>query len=169
MVLRLLKQAGQALIAPEKMFRNTQQRTIESMVNDYLKLVLTMGIITAILAALWSLGRSAYYDLFLHIDVHYLRLLNYLVGKTFSIAFGYLIAGTFGLFFISIVLNTFLRMKYVQLLKILFIAVTPLLLLIWIPDAIVGTALWSAVLLVIGIKETSKLHAVKKTSIQQRD
>ena len=96
-------------------------------------------------------------------------MLNYLGGKVFGVIFGYLMIGTFGMFLISIILNPFFKMKYTRLLKILFIAVTPIILLGWVPQAAAGIILWTIMLFILGIKDAGTTMKVKKTSLQQRD
>lgn len=164
-----LKHGFTTLLRPHKTYDHIDKLTLELMVKHYLQLIIFMGVTAGILTLLWSLGKAAYYDQFLGATVHYGRMLNYLTGKVFGVMFGYLMVGTFGMFLISIILNPFFKMKYTRLLKILFVAVTPIIILGWIPGSAVGVLLWALILFILGIKDAGTTKKVKKTSLQQRD
>ena len=163
------KHAWKALIDPAQAYTDMQTRTLETMVRDYLRVVIIMGVFAGILTLLWNLGRTGYYDFFLDVDVQYARMINYLSGRVFATMFGYLIAGTFGLFFISLLLNATLPIKYAQIFKLLFIAASPLLLTGWIPGAVIGALIWSIFLFIYGYRTAGKSKQISKHSIQQRD
>lgn len=164
-----LKHGFNTLLRPHKTYNNIDKLTLEKMVKHYLQLIIFMGITAGILTLIWSLGKATYYDTFLGATVNYGRMLNYLTGKVFGVMFGYLMVGTFGLFLISIILNPFFRMKYTRLLKILFVAVTPIIILGWIPQAATGVVIWSLILFILGVRDAGTAQKVKKTSLQQRD
>lgn len=168
-MLTLIKQRLLFLENPVQEFKQLHKRPLEQMVADYLKLLLFTGILAGLLTLLFSFGKSAYYDIFLHIDVQYARMFNYLIGRAFSIAFFFIFAGSFFLFFLSIILIIFLRIKYATLFKILFLALTPLLLFSWIPYMPPALFLWSIFLFIIGLRHAHDKKKIKKDSIQQRD
>lgn len=157
------------LVRPHQAYQRIDKTTLEEQVKLYLQLLIAMGIIAGVLTLLWNLGKAAYYDTMLGATVNYARMLNYLSGRVFGVMFGYLMVGTFGLFLLSIILNPFFKMKYTRLLQLLFIAITPIIMLAWVPQAATGVALWSLVIFIMGVKDAGSIEKVKKTSLQQRD
>jgi len=108
-------------------------------------------------------------DLFLNIDINYWRMINYAFGVGASIIFFYIFAGTFLIFFISIILKPFFRkMKYVDLLRLLFYSSTPILLFAWLQFNALPLVIWSIFLFITGIKSYKSI-TIKKHSIQRRD
>ena len=157
------------LFRPHKTYEELDNLTLEKMVKYYLQLLIIMGITAGILTFLWNLGRAVYYEQVLDATINYARMLNYLAGRVFSVMFGYLMVGTFGMFLLSIIINPFLKMKYTRILKILFTAATPIIMLVWIPGAATGIILWAVILFILGVKDAGKTRHVKKTSLHQRD
>ena len=72
------------LINPEKEYAKRQKESPETAVADYFKLLILVGLVGAIFNFLFGILRAAYYDIFLRVDVKYLRLVNYLGGISFS-------------------------------------------------------------------------------------
>ncbi len=170
MVINAIRQGIQVLLYPGKEFRNLNERTFESVLGDYLKLLITAGILSGIFSFLISLVKAAYFDIFMTIDIQYWRMMNYSLGRTTSTIFFYLFAGTFIFFFLSVALFPFFRnMKYVNLLRIMFYSLTPFLLFSWVPILVPSLALWSIFLFIVGVKNYRKEARIKKDSIQQRD
>ena len=97
-------------------------------------------------------------------------MFNYSLGITTALIFFYLFAGTFILFIVSLITGAFVRsVKYVDLLKIFFYALSPLLLFGWIPFLPQAHIIWSLFLFVIGVKVMKKHAKIRKTSIEHRD
>ncbi len=154
---------------PAASFRQLDKRTFEEVLGDYLKLLLTLAIATALFSLLISVVKALYFSLVLVVDVQWWRMLNYAMGRATSLFFFTLFAGTFGVFFFSLIVAPFLRAKYTRVLAIIFTALTPLLLFGWLYMFAPALILWSLILLVIGARVQRRARKVKRTSIQQRD
>ncbi|MCH8067418.1 MAG: YIP1 family protein [Nanoarchaeota archaeon] len=169
MVFNIIKRSLRILSSPKKEFEDLNKRTFESVVGDYTTLLVTVAILAGLLSLIYSVARAVYFDMFLDISIQYVRMINYSIGRSTSLLFFYLFAGTFLLFFLSMVLRPFLkRMKYTSLLKILFYSLTPLLLFSWFLFNPLPLGIWSLFLLITGIK-TYKIEHIKKNSIKKRD
>ena len=141
-----LSQSGNA-------YKNLEKRTLEDVLEQYVKLLLLSGFLAAAVTFLFGMGRAIYLDLIRQVSVEYLRALNY----TFSIGAGtfffYLFIGTFGTGLASLLLSPFFRVKYTRLLQILCLALMPVLLFGWIaPTVALGLFLWSLYLFVLGVQ-----------------
>ncbi|MBR9690663.1 hypothetical protein GOV08_03180 [Candidatus Woesearchaeota archaeon] len=154
---------------PEKAFLDIDKNTLEELVKYYLTLLLVSGFLAGFANFVYSISKAVNFNIFLNVDVNYWRLLNYSFGKAMGIILLYLFIGTFIMFFISIILNIFLKMKYAQLLKLMFYSMTPLLLLGWIYPSILPLIIWSVILFVIGCKLKKTAPKLKKSSIKNRD
>jgi len=164
-----VKERLRLLIRPETTYRQTYaKKTLEEVVNEYLRLLITAGVVAALLSLVISVIRAAYYDVFLNATIKYWNLLNYQVGLSTGILFFYIFTGTFILFIISLIMNAFTRMKYSQLIKTLLIAVTPLILFGWLPVSRIPLIIWSAFLFTMLVREEKK-RKIRRTSIEQRD
>ena len=169
MVFNIIKRALRILSSPKKEFEDLNKRTFESVVGDYAILLVTVAILAGLSSLIYSIARALYLDMSLDISIQYVRMINYSIGRSMSLLFFYLFAGTFLLFFLSMVLRPFLkRMKYISLLKILFYSLTPLLLFSWFLSNPLPLVIWSLFLLITGIK-TYKSEHIKKNSIKKRD
>ena len=169
MIKKHIKLGIAILSNPEKGFQETEKFTFEETVNYYVRLLVALSIIAGVFNLLYSLIKAAYFDLFLKVDINYLRMINYLIGRSTSIIFFYFFAGTFLLFIFSIVIMIFLpRVKYVDLLKILLYSTTPLLFFSWISYSLIPLIAWSLILFVNGIKTKRKFH-IKNDSISHRE
>lgn len=154
---------------PEKGFRETGKSTFEETVSYYAWLLVAVSITAGVFNFLYSLAKAAYFDLFFEVDINYWRMVNYLTGRSTSITFFYIFAGTFLLFIISIILISFLpSLKYVNLLKILFYSATPLLFFGWIPYSAIPLVAWSLFLFLNGVKASKNIH-INKNSINYRE
>jgi hypothetical protein len=148
-VSQIVKKGFAFLANTDKELAGLEKRSLEEVLEQYIKLLLLSGLVAAITGVLWTLGSALFYHLFRNVTVEYLRLLNYslsLAGGTF---FFYLFIGTFGLGALSLLLRPFVRKKYTELVKLLAAATTPVLLLGWVSPQI-GAALliWSLFILV---------------------
>ena len=101
---------------PKLAFQELEKKTLESVVGYYLRMLLLVAIAAGIFNFLFSIIRAFYLDIFVTIDIQYLRMINYSLSRSFSNMFFYLFAGTFILFFISIFARIFIRrLKYTEL------------------------------------------------------
>lgn len=163
-----IKQAISILKNPEKEFRDLGRRHLESLVVDYMRLLIAVAIAAGLFNFFFSLSKSAYLDIFANIDVQYLRMLNYSMGRSVSIAFFYVFSGTFLLFILSVILKPFFRrIKYTNFLGIIFYSMSPLLLFGWISSSQIPLGIWSVFLFAVGVKSSKNLP-LRKNSIQQR-
>jgi hypothetical protein len=164
-----IKRAFGILSKPKKEFENINKRTFESVLADYMILLVAVAVLAGLSSLIYSIVRVLYLDMTLDISVQYLRMINYSVGRSVSLLFFYLFGGTFLLFFLSTILRFLLRkIKYISLLKILFYSLTPFLLFSWFLPTPLPLGVWSIFLLITGIK-THKNEHIKKNSIKKRD
>lgn len=154
---------------PVEAFKRLEKQTFEAVLEDYLKLLLTVAFATAVFSLFISVLKAAYFSLALVVDVQWWRMFNYAMGRATSLFFLYLFLGTFGLFLVSIPIAPFLRAKYTRVLSVLFLALTPLLLFGWLYMFAPALGIWSVILLFIGARIQRRARKVKRTSIQQRD
>jgi len=163
-----VKKTVSILSNPEKEFHNLENKSLESVVGYYMRMLLLVAITAGIFGFLFSLFKAAYLDIFVTIDIQYLRMINYSLSRSASYIFFYLFAGTFLLFFLSVLMNILIRkLKYTDLLKIIMYSTAPLLFFGWIPALALPFIVWSLFLLIIGIK-TYKTKSIKKDSINNR-
>ncbi|MFH1408870.1 MAG: hypothetical protein ABIH34_03110 [Nanoarchaeota archaeon] len=166
---RLIRKGITILANPEMGFQHLQHETLEQAMSDYLKMLLMVGGAAGVMNLLFRVGRALYLDMFLSTDIEYGRMLNYSLSQASALFFFFVFAGTFLFFFLSIILKMFFRkLGYPLFLKLMFFSAAPLLLFGWIPLMPFPLFIWSAFLLVVGAR-TSTRHHIKKTSIEQRD
>ena len=169
MIKKHIKLGIAILSNPEKGFQETEKFPFEETVNYYVWLLVALSITSGVFNLLYSIIKAAYFDLFFEVDINYLRMMNYLIGRSTSIIFFYIFAGTFLLFIISIAIMIFLpRVKYIDLLKILLYSATPLLFFSWIPYSPIPLIAWSLFLFLNGVKSKEKFQ-IKKDSIKYRE
>ncbi len=169
MVTGPIKKGISILSSPREEFENLNSRTFESVAWDYAVLLLAAAIIAGAFSLVYAIARAFYLGLTLNITIQYLRMINYSIGRSTSIIFFYLFAGTFLLFFLSMALKPFFRrIAYISLLKILLYSMIPLLFFSWFLPNPLPLGIWSLFLLATGIKSHKPLE-VKKDSIQKRD
>ena len=148
-----INQAIRILKNPEKEFGELSRRPLESLVGDYMRLLIAVSIAAGLFNFLFSFSKSAYLDLFANIDVQYLRMLNYSIGRSVSIIFFYVFSGTFLLFVFSAILKPFFRrIKYTNFLGLILYSMSPLLLFGWIASSQIPLGIWSLFLFAAGIK-----------------
>lgn len=165
-----IKRAWRLLAEPGVSFRDMQKRPFESVVSDYLILLVSVAILAGVTALIFGVLKAVYYDLFFTIDIQYWRMFNYAMGRTTSLGFFFIFAGTFLLFFISVILKPFFRrIKFTRFLGVMFFSMSPVLLFGWIPVMPYALFIWALFLFIIGIGELKAAGSVRKDSIQQRD
>jgi hypothetical protein len=167
-----VKRAIKILANPDVEFKKLSTRTFEDILSDYLWLLLGVAMLAASASFIFFLGKAFYLEKFALIDVDYVRMLNYSVGRSTSLAFLYVFIGTFGLFFLSLLLRIFVKIKYTTMLSIIFYSMSPILLFGWIPIANFALGIWSLFLFIIGVriksqKSSQRIH--DSGSIQQRE
>jgi hypothetical protein len=159
-----------ALTNPKNEFSHLHKLKFETALSDYLKVLLLIGILTAVFNFVYYVLRSIYYNLFYSVEIAYLRMFNYSSGQSIGTVFFYLFAGTFFVFVISIILHPFFRkIRYTDFLKLIFFALSPLLLFSWINIAIPGLLIWSIILFIVGIRTALSAQHSKKGTIEERD
>lgn len=168
MILKPIKNALKILNNPETEFSQIHKRKFEDILSDYLILLVVLSITAGLVSFIFYLVKAFYLDIFLTVDVNYMRMLNYSLGRTTSLMFFYMFAGTFLVFIISLMLRLFVHVKYVQLFSIMFYSLTPFLLFAWIPILGYSLFIWTVFLFFVGLKH-KKQFLVKKDSIKQRD
>ena len=169
MIIKHIKRGLNILLRPQKEFSEINNHSFETAAANYTLLLITVGIAAGVFNLLFSLIKAFFLDLFLNIDINYWRMINYAFGVGASIIFFYIFAGTFLIFFISIILKPFFRkMKYVDLLRLLFYSSTPILLFAWLQFNALPLVIWSIFLFITGIKSYKSI-TIKKHSIQRRD
>ncbi len=169
MIIKQIKRGFNILLNPNKEFKNISKIKFEEAVADYFKLLVSVAIVAGIANFIIALIKAAFLDITLNIDIQYLRMINYSIGRATSLVFFYIFAGTFILFFVSIILRIFIRkVKYVDLFRILFYSLMPLLLFGWLPFNQVPLLIWCSFLLAIALRQHRSVK-VKKGSINQRD
>lgn len=141
-------------------------RPFDPLLVEYLKLLITASLGAAILSMFLSITKAAYFDVFFQADVAYWRLLNYALGQATAIVFLMLFIGTFGMFALSLILQPFLKVKYMHLLQLLLVAAAPVVLFGWLYMLIPGLLLWALVLFVIGRRTSFR---EKKHTIMERE
>ncbi len=169
MITGQVKKGIRILSNPKEEFENLNSRSFESVVWDYAVLLLAAAIIAGAFSLIYALARAFYLDLSLNITIQYIRMINYSIGRSTSLIFLYLFAGTFLLFFLSMALKLFFRrIRYISLLKILIYSMTPLIFFSWFLPNPLPLGIWSLFLLAVGVKSHKPLE-IKKDSIQKRD
>lgn len=170
MILRYVKKGLRVLSNPKNGVSKLSKIPFENTLVDYLQLLLFFGIISAVANLVYSVVKALYLDLFTLVEVQYLRVINYSFGRSMSLLLFYLFAGTFIVFFISLMLKPFTKkIKYTLLLQLLFYSLTPILLFGWVYYFVPGLVIWSIYLLVLGIRQLKSQPKVSKSSINQRE
>lgn len=130
------------------------------MLEQYILLLLASGLLAAVVSLLYSMGQGAYYQIIDQVTVDYLKLLNYSLSIAAGTFFFYLFAGTFLLAVVGLVLRAFVKLRFIELVKILCVAITPVLLLGWLSQRLaIALLLWAIILLIMGVKGRQKTGA----------
>ena len=169
MIKEPIKKGLKILSTPREEFDKLNNKSLESVVADYMKLLVMVAIAAAAFNLIYALFRGIYLDIFMNADVQYWRMINYSMGRSVSTLFLYFFSGTFLLFFLSLILKIFLiRIKYTSMLKIMFYSLTPFLLFSWIFFNPLPLAIWSVFLFIMGVK-THRSEQIKNKSIDKRE
>ncbi len=164
-----IKKSLNLLLNPKREFEALNKRSFESVIADYMYLLIAAALLAGVFNFIFSLLQALYLDISVNISIQYFRMINYSIGKSTSLIFLYLFAGTFLLFFASLILKIFLRkIKYTSLLKISFYSLAPMLLFGWVLVNPLPLSVWSMFLLFTGIK-THKYAQIDKDSIERRE
>ncbi|MEK6949398.1 MAG: hypothetical protein AABX34_04200 [Nanoarchaeota archaeon] len=164
-----IKNGIRILFDPEKEFSLLNKRSLEPVVWDYAIVLAASAIMAGIFNLFFSIAKAFYFDLLVDISIQYPRMINYSIGRSTSIIFLYLFAGTFLLFFLSLLLRlVFRNMKYTSLLKILMYSGMPMLLFGWFLANPFPLAIWSIFLIYTGVKN-HKYMKIRKDSIEMRE
>jgi hypothetical protein len=170
MLKKSITQALRTLSNPNEEFHKLSQREFEIVLGEYLILLISLAVLSGIVSFIYYLIKAFYLQLLYTIDIQYVRMMNYSLGRSTSLMFFYLFLGTFIIFIISMVLLPFLRkIKYISILKLLFYSVSPFLLFGWIPIFSLPLLLWSIFLFIVGVKQSKMQISVSKDSINNRD
>ena len=164
-----IKQGIKILLNPEREFKLLNKRSLESVVLNYTAMLVAAALLAGIFNLAFSTLKALYFDLSANVNIEYLRMINYSVGRSTSMLFFYIFSGTFLLFFASLLLRPFFRkIKYTSLLKILLYSAIPLLLFGWFLSNPFPLAIWSIFLVYTGIKN-HKYIKIRKDSIEMRE
>jgi hypothetical protein len=168
-LIRSIKEGFRTCISPEKEFSSLNKLTLDSVVSDYIRLLIAAALAAGLFNLLFSTIKSIGYRLFLNMDIDYWRMLNYYVGRSISEVFAYLFVGTFGIFFLSLIIRSvYHRLNYVPLLKVMFRSLAPFLLFGWLMTNFLPFLVWSLFLLIVGIR-SYQTERMAKNSINTRD
>lgn len=166
----LIKERINILKNPQNEFKSLKEKTLESAVFDYIKVLFLLAIIAAILNFIISFVKVLYLTIFLTIDINYSRFLNYTIGQSLVLAYVYLILGTIGMLILSFLLHAFYtKIKYTELIKIISYSLTPVLILGWTPGLAMPLFIWSILLFVVGVNEYKEVKKYPKNTIDERD
>jgi len=140
---------------PEKEFKTLRKRTLEEVVEDYIKLLLLAGLATGIVLFIFNIAKAGFFDILRGVTVDYGRLANYSMSFFAGAFFLYLFAGTFLLFLLSMLIRIFVRkIKFTELIKIMCYSMTPVLFFGWVPISIVPALfVWAVFIFAVGIKK----------------
>jgi hypothetical protein len=157
--MQLVREAWRKLRDPREAVEQLSVHSLETMLAHHGKLVVLSGILSGLASIVWALLRAAYLDFGRHIEIEYLRLINYYSGIAFGTFLFYIFAGTFLLFLVTVLVRIFIRdIPYWTLVKIFCIAFIPLALFGWISKLFVpGLLVWFAYLAVSGIRVAREL------------
>ena len=169
-ITRAIKDRWSFLGNPEKGYKKLTKGTFERALGEYLSLLLIAGLLSGIVTIAYAAIRALYYDVLYRVEIDYWNMLNYAVGNANGILFFYFFAGTFLLFILSMILRSFIsRLKYVKLLELMFLSMSPYLLFGWIPILQPTLFVWSLVLLLIGIHVLDKEKTIPLDSVERRE
>lgn len=173
MFAKSLKKAWEIVTDPVVEFKKLNNLSFEKVLSEYLHMIITIGCIAGLFELIFNFFKAVYMDVFVHADIQYLRMFNYLFGKANSIFFFTLFFGTFIMFLISVILKQiFRKIRYTSLLKLLFYSLAPLLLFGWTYKLIPGLIVWTLILFYKGVKTNKSVRREryrKKNSIKQRE
>jgi hypothetical protein len=168
-IISLIKKNIEIIKEPKKEFSKLSKITFESVIGNFFIMLLCTAVVAGIVAFIVYIARAIYLDMALSADIDYIRMINYSFGRVVSIVFFYIFAGVFILAMVSWLLKIFVKIRYTELLKIIFYSLSPILLFSWIPLSPYPLFIWTIVLFSIGVSTHKTGKKVKKSSIEQRD
>lgn len=165
-----IKTAVNVLKNPEKEFSSLHTKKLENVIFDYFQLLIVLVVVVATVNLLISFIRALYLDIFLAVEIDYLRFLNFVLSQSSAIAIIYLVSATFLIFFLLIILKIFFRrIKYTELLKRMAYSLSPILLFGWTPKIALALLVWCAFLFFVGVKYHQGDIKIDRRSIEQRE
>ncbi|MBS3158003.1 hypothetical protein J4206_01820 [Candidatus Woesearchaeota archaeon] len=167
----LKKQVNRCILIlydPKQSFHELEKESLEEVTSYYMQMLLFAGAATGLFNLMFLLSKTLYLDFIVDIDVRYSIVFNYLVGRATSLVFFYIFGGTILLFFLSMIIRIFIRLRYAELLKLLMYSIAPLLLFGWIVGFQAIAVIWCIFLFVIGLK-TYTVKSIKKDTISNRN
>lgn len=168
--MKLIKKKLKILIDPKKEFSKLHKYSFEAVLTDYLRMLILFGAFASGANFLLNFGKAIYLSIFTSIDIQYLRMINYLLGRATSIFFLSLFIGTVIVFLLSLLIKPLFKgLKYTQFLQILMYSLTPILFFGWILPFVFGLMIWAGFLAYVGYHSSKEGFKVKKGSIQQRE
>lgn len=146
------KRGWTILANTDRAFEELPGRSLEEVIEEYMKVLLVMGIVAGVFSLIAAFAEAAYLDVFRGVTVDYLRLANYSLSFAAGRFFVYLFGGTFGLGFVSLIVKLIVpRVPYKHVMAILLYSALPVLLLGWITSTLIpALLLWSLFLLIRG-------------------
>ncbi|HYD03055.1 MAG TPA: YIP1 family protein [Alphaproteobacteria bacterium] len=152
------------LASPKEEYAKMEKRTFESVLEDYIKLLLLSGLLASVASFVITIARAAYLNLFKNITVDYYKLANYSLGTSTNIFFLYLFCGTALVALITFFVKIFAgNLKYVKAVSVVLYALTPVLFFGWINGiASLTLLLWTIFLIYVGITTLKSLQPKKK-------
>ncbi len=160
----------EALREPRQAQLRALEEPIEDALGNHMRRVLTAGVAAGLFSLIFSVAQALYLQQIKHVDIAFGRLLNYYSGIAFGTFLFYVFAGTFLLFLLSVVIRLFVRqVPFWTLIKLLCIAMVPVLLFGWIGRGVaLALLVWSAFLLVSGILTVRSASSAKRTPSKKR-
>jgi hypothetical protein len=160
---RAVGQAFRVLSNPETEFTGLCKRTLEDVIEDYIKMLLAAGVLAGMMNFIYQFLMAGYLSLFKGIKINYWNLANYSAGTSLSIFFFYLFAGTFLLFVLTVILKILVRrIRYTSLVSITIYSLTPIIVFGWLILTLSAVLLiWSAFLLVNGVAVVRRVEEEK--------
>jgi xanthine/uracil permease len=135
-------------------FAKLKNKSLEEVLENYIKLVLLSAVVAAIFSFIRSLVYAVYLNIFEGVTINFMNLANYSASLSGGIFFFYLFVGTIFSGILTMLLNIFLRKKYTELVKIYCMSLIPVLLFGWISQSIgLCLLIWSAYLFILGLRK----------------
>ena len=84
-----IKKALRLIFNPRKEFEALNKRSFESVIADYMCLLIAAALLAGVFNFIFSILQALYLDIFVNISIQYLRMINYSIGKSTSLIFLY--------------------------------------------------------------------------------
>ncbi len=169
-ILRTVRAWTSILRDPRQAFEQLPRRRFESVLVEYLGLLVGTGLLAGSYVFLQSLTKGLVYAVFLDVTIDWWRLTNYAMGGVSATLTFYVFAGTFVLLLLSWLAQPFCGgVNYFDLLACLIYALAPVLLFGWIVWLAPALLVWSLFLLVTGLPVLRRARGRIKGTIEQRE